>query len=108
VTDASECPKGYRFPKLIISYAVYLYHRFLLSYRDVQELLFERGVDVSHETVRAWCIRFGPDMAEALRRRKPSRGGTWHLDEMRVMVGGIVHWLWRAVNEYGEVLDVLL
>lgn len=108
MTDASECPKGYRFPKLIISYAVYLYHRFLLSYRDVQELLFERGVDVSHETVRAWCVRFGPDMAEALRHRKLRRGRAWHLDEMRVVVGGVVHWLWRAVNEYGEVMDVLL
>ncbi len=106
--DASESPKGYRFPKLIISHAVYLYHRFLLSYRDVQELLFERGIDVSHETVRAWCACFGPDMAEALRKRKPRRGRNWHLDEVRVVIGGVVHWLWRAVNEHGEVLDVLL
>lgn len=106
--EAPECPKGYRFPKMVISYAVYLYHRFLLSYRDVQELLFKRGIDVSHETVRAWCARFGPDLAEALRHRRPRRGRTWHLDEMRVVVGGTVHWLWRAVNEYGEVLDVLL
>lgn len=67
MSDASDCPHGYRFPKLIIAYAVYLYHRFLLSYRDVQELLFERGIDVSHETVRAWCLRFGPDIAEGLR-----------------------------------------
>jgi putative transposase len=108
VFEASECPKGYRFPKTIIAYAVYLYHRFLLSYRDVQELLFERGIDVSHETVRAWCARFGPDIAEALKHRKPKRGRAWHLDEMRVMVGGVVHWLWRAINECGEVLDVLL
>lgn len=108
MTEASECPKGYRFPRMVISYAVYLYHRFLLSYRDVQELLFKRGVDVSHETVRAWCAKFGPDMAEALRHRKLRRGRTWHLDEMRVVVGGTVHWLWRAINEYGEVLDVLL
>jgi putative transposase len=108
VPDASECPKGFRFPKVVISHAVYLYHRFLLSYRDVQELLFKRGIDVSHETVRAWCARFGPDLAEALRHHKPRRGRTWHLDEMRVVVGGTVHWLWRAVNEYGEVLDVLL
>ena len=106
--ESSERPKGYRFPKLIISYAVYLYHRFLLSYRDVQELLFKRGVDVSHETVRVWCAKFGPDMAEALRHRKPRRGRSWHLDEMRVVLGGVTHWLWRAVNEYGDVLDVLL
>ncbi len=106
--ESREPPKGYRFPKLIISYAVYLYHRFLLSYRDVQELLFERGVDVSHETVRVWCAKFGPDLAEALRHRKPRRGRTWHLDEMRVVLGGVTHWLWRAVNEHGDVLDVLL
>jgi len=93
---------------MIISYAVYLYHRFLLSYRDVQELLFERGIDVSHETVRVWCAKFGPDLAEALRHRKPRRGRNWHLDEVRVVMGGVVHWLWRAVNEHGEVLDVLL
>lgn len=105
---SAECPKGYRFPKAVISYAVYLYHRFLLSYRDVQELLFERSIDVSHETVRIWCAKFGPDLAEALRHRKPRRGRTWHLDEMRVVLGGITHWLWRAVNEYGDVLDVLL
>lgn len=106
--ESSERPKGYRFPKMIISYAVYLYHRFLLSYRDVQELLFKRGIDVSHETVRLWCAKFGPDLAEALRHRKPRRSRTWHLDEMRVVIVGVPHWLWRAVNEHGEVLDVLL
>ena len=106
--ESHERPKGYRFPKTIISYAVYLYHRFLLSYRDVQELLFERGIEVSHETVRVWCAKFGPDLAEALRHRKPRRGRNWHLDEVRVVMGGVVHWLWRAVNEHGEVLDVLL
>lgn len=106
--ESSERPKGYRFPKSIISYAIYLYHRFLLSYRDVQELLFERGIDVSHETVRIWCAKFGPDLAEVLRHRKPRRSRTWHLDEMRVVLGGVTHWLWRAINEHGEVLDVLL
>ena len=108
MSESNERPKGYRFPKTIISYAVYLYHRFLLSYRDVQELMFKRGVDVSHETVRIWCAKFGPDMAEALRCRRPRRGRSWHLDEMRVVLVGVTHWLWRAVNEYGEVLDVLL
>jgi putative transposase len=87
---------------------VYLYHRFLLSYRDVQELLFERGVDVSHETIHVWCAKFGPELAQALRYRKPRRGRTWHLDEMRVVLGGVTRWLWRSVNEYGDVLDVLL
>lgn len=103
-----ESPKGYRFPKAVISYAVYLYHRFLLSYRDVQDLLFERGIDVSHETVRVWCAKFGPELAEVLRHRRPRRGRSWHLDEMYVVIGGVTHWLWRAVNEYGDVLDVLL
>ena len=79
-----------------------------MSYRDVQELLFERGVEVSHETVRVWCAKFGPELAHTLRYRKPRRGRTWHLDEMRVVVGGVAQWLWRAVNEYGDVLDVLL
>ncbi len=108
MTEASESPKGYRFPKLVIGHAVYLYHRLPISYRDVQELLFKRGINVSHETVRAWCVRFGPDLAEALRQHKPKRGRVWHLDEMRIVVGGVVHWLWRAINEHGEVLDVLL
>ncbi len=74
----------------------------------MQELLFKRGIDVSHETVRAWCVRFGPDLAEALRQRKPKRGRVWHLDEMCIVLGGVTHWLWRAINEHGEVLDVLL
>lgn len=108
MSDASGSPKGYRFPKLVIGHAVYLYHRLPISYRDVQELLFKRGVDVSHETVRAWCLKFGHDLDEALRQRKPRRGRVWHLDEMRIVVGGVVHWLWRALNEHGEVLDVLL
>lgn len=104
----SERPKGYRYPKLIISHAVWLYHRFTLSYRDVQELLFQRGLDVSHETVRAWCIRFGPDIAEHIKRRSRPRGRTWHLDEVRIVLGDKVHWLWRAIDEHGEVLDILL
>ncbi len=83
--DASrERPKGDRFPKTIISYAVYLFHRYRPSYCDVQELQFERGVDVSHETVRVWCAKFGPDLAEALRHHRPRRARSWHLDEMRV------------------------
>ncbi len=89
MSDASESPKGYRYPKSVIGHAVYLYHRLAMSYRDVQELLFKRGIDVSHETVRAWCVRFGPDLAEALRQRKPKRGCVWHPDEMRIVMGGV-------------------
>lgn len=108
MSDVSESPKGYRFPKLVIGHAVYLYHRLPISYRDVQELLCKRGIEVSHETVRAWCVKFGPAMAEALRQRKARQGRVWHLDEMRIVLGVVTHWLWRAVNEHGEVLDVLL
>lgn len=108
MSDASESPKGYRYPKLIIGHAVYLDHRLPISYRDVQELLFERGIDVSHETIRAWCVKFGPDLAEALRQHRPKRGQVWHLDEMRIVMGGVVHWLWRVINEHGVALDVLL
>lgn len=108
VTPASECPKVYRYPKTVIAHAVYFYYRLPISYRDVQELLFKRDIDVSHETVRAWCAKFGPALAEAVRQGKPKRGRIWHLDEMRIVLDGVVHWLWRAVNEYGEALDVLL
>jgi putative transposase len=108
VTESTDYPKRHRFPKVIISHAIYLYHRFTLSYRDVQELLFQRGIDVSHETIRAWCSKFGPDLAQAIRHYKPRFAHAWHLDEMRVVIGGVVHWLWRAINEQGDVLDVLL
>lgn len=108
MTDASTSAKGYRFPKLVISHAVYLYHRLPISYRDVQELLFKRGIEGGHETLRAWCMKFGPGIAEALRQRRPRRGRVWHLDEMHIVVGGVVHRSWRAINEQGEVLDVLL
>jgi putative transposase len=93
MSDVSESPKGYRFSKLVIGHAVYLYHRLPISYRDVQELLFKRDIDVSHETVRAWCLKFGPDMAAALRQRRPRQECVWHLDEMRIVMGGVVHWL---------------
>ena len=106
MTDASTSPKGHRFPKLVISHAGYLYHRLPISHRDVQKLLFKRGNDVSHETVRAWCVKFGPDLAEALQQRRPRQGRVGHLDEMRIVLGGVVHWLWHAISEHGEVLDV--
>lgn len=98
--DAFTSPKGYRYPKLVICHAVYLYHCLPISLlsppsgdRDVQKLLYKRGIDVSHETVRAWCVKFGPDLAEALRQRKPKQGRVWHLDEMRIVLSGIMHWL---------------
>ena len=99
---------GYRFPLDVIGYAIWLYHRFTLSYRDVEELLLERGICVTRESIRTWCIKFNDLFAQGLRYREQRRGSRWHLDEMHVDVSGITHWLWRAVDEHGVVLDVLL
>ncbi|WP_415791694.1 IS6 family transposase [Deinococcus saxicola] len=101
-------PYRHRFPMTIIQHAVWLYHRFPLSYRDVQELLHQRGIQVSHETLREWCVKFGSFFAEHLRHREPRRGSRWYLDEMCTTVDGVRHWLWRAVDEHGYVLDILL
>lgn len=103
---SGETLPGYRFPLTIIGYAVWLYHRFTLSYRDVEELLLQREIIVSRESIRAWCIKFADQFAQGLRHREPRRGSRWHLDEMHVDIGGITHWLWRAVDENGAVLDI--
>jgi len=87
---------------------VWLYFRFALSYRDVEELLAERGVIVTYETVRQWCRKFGLAYANALRRRRPRPGDQWHLDEMFVQINGVQHSLWRAVDQDGNVLDILV
>ena len=100
--------KGFRFPPEIISHCVWLYHRFPLSFRDVQELMFERGVDVSYETIRAWCDRFGQEYANQLRRRGRRPGDKWHLDEVFVQINGAQRYLWRAVDQHGNVLDILV
>ena len=101
-------PYRHRCPMSVIGYALRLSHRFPLSQRDVQELLHERGIVVSHETLRQWNIKFAPLLTEELRHREPRRSSRWHLDEVRVQVGGVKHWLWRAVDEYGAVLDLLV
>jgi putative transposase len=108
VTTAGSLYKGFRFPPEIISHCVWLYYRFPLSFRDVQELMIERGVDVTHETVRAWCDRFGQEYANQLRRRRPRPGDKWHLDEVFVRINGTQRYLWRAVDQHGNVLDVLV
>jgi putative transposase len=100
--------RQYRSPREVIAHAVRLYLRFALSYRDVEELLAERRVQVSYETVRRWVAKFGPHYAEELRRREARAGRTWHLDEMATRIGGRLHWLWRAVDEHGQTLDVLV
>jgi putative transposase len=92
----------------VIAHAVRLYLRFALSFRDVEELLAERGVQVSYETVRRWVTKFGTHYGQALRKHEVRRGRTWHLDEMATRVGGGLHWLWRAVDEHGQTIDVLL
>ena len=99
---------GCRFPPDIISHAVWLYHRFCLSFRDAEDLLAQRGVTVTYETSRQWCQRFGPVYARRLRRRRGRLGDTWHLDEVFVTIQGRQQYLWRAVDEDGDVLDILL
>ena len=98
----------HRFPPEVIRHAVWLYLRFTLSYRDVEELLTERGLDVSYETVRRWVAKFGPAFARNLRRLRPRASDTWHLDEMVISVQGRRIYLWRAVDSEGEVLDLLV
>jgi len=100
--------KRHRFPPDVIRYAVWLYFRFALSVRDVEELLAQRGIEVSREAVRCWVIKFGPLIAANLRRRRSPPTGRWHLDEMVVKIGGQRMYLWRAVDDEGEVLDVLV
>ena len=100
--------RRHRFPPVVIQHAVWLYLRFTLSYRDVEDLLAERGVDVSYETVRSWVPKFGPVIARRLRRRRPRPSDRWHLDEMVVRIAGKRMYLWRAVDHEGEVLDMLV
>ncbi len=99
---------GYRFPREIISHAVWLYHRFGLSFRDAEDLLAQRAIIVTYETIRQWCRTFGPVYARTLRRRRGRMGDTWHLDELFVNIQGRQQYLWRAVDEDGDVLDILV
>src|SRR5271168_3484945 len=99
---------GYRFPPEVIHQAIWLYLRFTLSFRDVEDLLAERGVAVSYETVRRWVNHFGPMIAAQLRKRRPKPHATWHLDEVYLKIDGRMAYLWRAVDAEGEVLDVLV
>ena len=97
--------KRHRFPPEIIAHAVWLYFRFPLSLRLIEEMLLERGILVSYETVRRWALKFGTDYARRLRRKRPNRRDIWHLDEVVVTISGKKHWLWRAVDQDGYVLD---
>jgi putative transposase len=100
--------KRHRFPSEFIAHSVWLYFRFPLSLRLVEEMLLERGIVVSYETVRRWALKFGPDYTRRLKRKRPSRRDIWHLDEVVITIAGQKHWLWRAVDQDGYVLDEIL
>jgi len=100
--------KRHRFPSEIIGYAVWLYYRFNLSHRDIEDLLAERGITVSYESIRLWCIKFGAKYSRRLKRKHPGCGDTFFIDEVFVKIQGKQHYLWRAVDQDGEVVDVFL
>lgn len=104
----SNLYKRHRFPAEIFSHCVWLYFRFCLSYRDVGELMAERGVTLSHEAVRYWCRKFGQADANALRRRRPRPGDIWHLGEIFLSINKERHYLWRAVDQDGHVFGILV
>ncbi len=108
MNDSAPKYYGYRFHPEIISHAVWLYYRFTLSLRDVEDLLAQRGIVVSYETIRQWCEKFGPGYAARLKRRQGRLGDTWHLDEVFVTIRGRRQYLWRAVDQDGDLIDILV
>ena len=106
--NSNEYYPGYRYPKVLIGHVVWLYHRFMLSLRDTSEILLVRGIELSYETVRESGIKFGHDYAKEVKRRTPRLGDKWHLDEMCLVMNKKKYWLWRAVDQYGFELDILL
>src|SRR6201999_3448081 len=108
MTTSPNPYRGFRFPAEIIEHAVWLYHCFSLSLRDVELILAARGVVVSYESIREWGLRFGQLFANALKRRRPRPGDKWHMDEVFVQIRGKLHYLWRTVDQHGHVLDILV
>ncbi len=109
MSTPAELYRGHRFPADIISQVVWLYFRFSLSYRDVEEMMARRGIQLTYETVREWCAKFGPYYAEELRRRNQAKlGAKWHLDEVFLKIRGVQHYLWRAVDQNGAVIDIFV
>ena len=108
MNNSATLYKRHRFPPEIIQYAVWLYHRFNLSHRDIEDLLAEKGIDVTHELIRLWCIKFGPGYARKLRRQHQGYGDTFFLDEVFVKIQGKQRYLWRAIDQDGEVVDFFL
>ena len=99
---------GYRYPSQVISHAVWLYHRFTLSFRDIEELLAARGITVSYETIRNWCLKFGQQYCNQIRRNRGQLGDTWFLDEVFIKINGVLHYLGRAVDQDGDEIDILV
>ena len=108
VMTAPALYRRHRFPSEVISHCVWLYFRFSISYRDVEEMIAVRGLTLTYETIRHWCLKFGQTYANGLRRSRPRPGDRWHLDEVFLKVNGQVHYLWRAVDQDGDVLDILV
>jgi putative transposase len=100
--------RGHRFPEEIISQCVWLYFNFCVSFRDVELMMAFRGVQVSYETIRRWCDKFGQSYAAKLKRRRAKLGDEWHLDEVFLKINGVQHYLWRAVDQHGAVIDILV
>jgi len=100
--------KRYRFPSEVIQHAVWLYHRFNLSHRDIDDLLEEQGIRVSYESIRLWCNKFGPEYASRLKKKRNGFGDTFYLDEVFTRINGEMHYLWRAVDQDGDVIDVFM
>ena len=99
---------GYRYPSKIISHAVWLYHRFTLSFRNIEEVLAARGIAVSYETIRQWCKKFGQKYCHRIRKNRGQLGDTWYLDEVFIKINGVQHYLWRAVDQDGDEIDILV
>ena len=106
--DADKLYHGQRYHPTIIRHAVWLYHRFCLSLRDVEDLLAERGIAVSYESIRQWCNRFGPEYARKLKKRQGRMGDPWYLDEVFIKINGELIYLWRAVDQDGDTIDILV
>lgn len=107
-TRSSNPYKGYRFPAEIISYCIWLYYTFPLSYRDIEKMMLYRGIEVTYESIREWCQKFGQQYANQLRRQRPYVTDKWHFDEVVVTIKGQQYYLWRAVDAEGNVLDILM
>lgn len=99
---------GHRYPKEIISYVVWLYHRFTLSFRDIEDILAYRGINVTYESIRQWCLKFGENYAKKIRNKHVQKGDRWFLDEVFLTIRGKLHYLWRAVDQDGDVIDILV